>query len=105
MNFKKKKSEEWIKIFDKAGLPCGPINSITDMHKDNHTLYRKMIIEVENKIAGKSKAIGMPIKFSETNDEQSKVAPVFGQHTDIILKDFGYTSKQIEEFKSRGIIA
>ena len=46
--------------------------SITDMHKDTHTLFRKMIIEVENKTAGKSKAIGMPIKFSETNDEQSK---------------------------------
>ena len=64
-----------------------------------------MIIEVENKTAGKSKAIGMPIKFSETNDEQSKGAPVFGEHTDIILKDFGYTSQQIEEFKSKGIVA
>ena len=101
----KKTSQDWIKIFDKAELPCGPINSITDMHKDTHTLFRKMIIEVENKTAGKSKAIGMPIKFSETNDEQSKGAPVFGEHTDIILKDFGYTSQQIEEFKSKGIVA
>ena len=48
VELQKKKSEEWIKIFDKAGLPCGPINSITDMHKDNHTLYRKMIIESSN---------------------------------------------------------
>ncbi len=101
----KKTSAEWIKIFDKAGLPCGPINSITEMHKDTHTLFRKMIIEVENKTAGKSKAIGMPIKFSETNDKQSIGAPVFGEHTDIILKDFGYTSQQIEEFKSKGIVA
>ena len=38
-------------------------------------------------------------------DEQSKGAPVFGEHTDIILKDFGYTSQQIEEFKSKGIVA
>ncbi len=101
----KKKSEEWIKIFDKEGLPCGPINSITEMHQDPHTLDRKMIIEVENKIAGKSKAIGMPIKFSETNLENNKGAPIFGQHTDIVLKDFGYTTKQIEGFKLKGIIA
>jgi len=101
----KKKSEEWIKIFDKEGLPCGPINSIIEMHQDPHTLERKMIIEVENKIAGKSKAIGMPIKFSETNLENNKGAPIFGQHTDNVLKDFGYTTKQIEEFKSKGIIA
>ena len=102
---KKNTSNEWIKIFDKAGLPCGPINSITDMHKDPHTLDRKMIIEVDNKTAGKSKAIGMPIKFSETNNDQSKGAPIFGQHTDAILKDFGYTARQIEEFKSKGVVA
>ncbi len=101
----KKNSEEWIKIFDKEGLPCGPINSITEMHQDPHTLDRKMIIEVENKKAGKSKAIGMPIKFSDTNLENNKGAPIFGQHTDIVLKDFGYTSGQIKEFKSKGIIA
>ena len=101
----KKKSEEWIKIFDKEGLPCGPINSITEMHQDPHTLDRKMVIEVENKTAGKSKAIGMPIKFSDTNSENNKGAPIFGQHTDTVLKDFGYTQGQIEEFKSKGIIA
>ena len=75
------------------------------MHQDPHTLDRKMIIEVENKIAGKSKAIGMPIKFSDTNLENNKGAPIFGQHTDIVLKDFGYTSGQIKEFKLKGIIA
>ena len=101
----KKKSEEWIKIFDKEGLPCGPINSITEMHQDPHTLDRKMVIEVENKTAGKSKAIGMPIKFSDTNSENNKGAPIFGEHTDTVLKDFGYTQGQIEEFKSKGIIA
>ncbi len=101
----KKTSDEWIKVFDKEGLPCGPINSIIDMHKDIHTLDRKMIINVDNKIAGKTKAIGMPIKFSETNDEQSKGAPIFGQHTEIILKEFGYNSQQIKEFKSKGIVA
>ncbi len=101
----KKKSEEWIKIFDEEGLPCGPINSITEMHQDPHTLDRKMVIEVENKTAGKSKAIGMPIKFSDTNSENNKGAPIFGQHTDTVLKDFGYTQGQIEEFKSKGIIA
>ena len=101
----KKKSEEWIKIFDKEGLPCGPINTITEMHQDPHTIDRKMVIEVENKTAGKSKAIGMPIKFSDTNSENNKGAPIFGQHTDTVLKDFGYTQGQIEEFKSKGIIA
>ena len=101
----KKTSNEWIKIFDKKGLPCGPINSITEMHNDPHTLDRKMVIEVDNKKAGKSKAIGMPIKFSDTNANTEIGAPNFGQHTDEILMQFGYSAEQIKDFKDKGIVA
>ena len=74
----KKTSKEWLTIFDKEGLPCGPINSILDMHIDSQTIHRKMIIDVENKKAGKSKAIGMPIKFSNTNNEKFIGSPTLG---------------------------
>ena len=100
----KKTSNEWIKIFDEKGLPCGPINSITEMHNDPHTLDRKMVIEVDNKKAGKSKAIGMPIKFSDTNANTEIGAPNFGQHTDEILMQFGYSAEQIKDFKDKGIV-
>ena len=101
----KKTSNEWIKIFDEKGLPCGPINSITEMHNDPHTLDRKMVIEVDNKKAGKSKAIGMPIKFSDTNANTEIGAPNFGQHTNEILIQFGYSAEQIKDYKDKGIVA
>ena len=101
----KKTSNEWIKIFDEKGLPCGPINSITEMHNDPHTLDRKMVIEVDNKKAGKSKAIGMPIKFSDTNANTEIGAPNFGQHTVEILIQFGYSADQIKDYKDKGIVA
>ncbi|MDA7564157.1 CoA transferase [Pelagibacteraceae bacterium] len=101
----KKTSIEWIKIFDDKGLPCGPINSIAEMHNDPHTLDRKMVIEVDNKKAGKSKAIGMPIKFSDTNANTEIGAPNFGQHTDEILVQFGYSADQIKDYKDKGIVA
>lgn len=100
----KKTSEEWIKIFDKEGLPCGPINSITEMHQDPHTVDRKMIIEVKNTKVGKSKAIGMPVKFSKTNQNKSMGAPVFGEHTEEILTKFGFKSSEIKKFKDKGIV-
>ena len=50
----KKTADEWLKIFDNNGLPCGPINSITEMFEDPQTIHREMIIEVDNKKAGKS---------------------------------------------------
>ena len=100
----KKTSDEWLKIFDDNGLPCGPINSITEMFEDPQTIYREMIIEVENKKAGKSKAIGMPIKFSKSKTEKSKGAPNLGEHTREIMLNFGYKQDEIEDFYNRKVI-
>mgnify|MGYP001427049510 FL=1 len=100
----KKTSSEWLKIFDNNGFPCGPINSITDMFKDPQTIDRQMIVEVDNKKAGKSKAVGMPIKFSKSKTEKSKGAPNLGEHTKEIMINFGYKEKEIEDFYSRKII-
>ena len=94
----KKTSDEWLKIFDNNGLPCGPINSITEMFEDPQTIHREMIIEVDNKKAGKSKAIGMPIKFSKSKTEKSKGAPNLGEHTREIMLSFGYKHEEIEDF-------
>jgi crotonobetainyl-CoA:carnitine CoA-transferase CaiB-like acyl-CoA transferase len=100
----KKTSNEWLKIFDDNGLPCGPINSINEMFVDPQTIEREMIIDVDNKKAGKSKAIGMPIKFSKSKTEKSKSAPNLGEHTKEIMKFFDYNDKQIDDFYNRKII-
>ena len=100
----KKTSDEWLKIFDNNGLPCGPINSITEMFEDPQTIHREMLIEVDNKKAGKSKAIGMPIKFSKSKTEKSKGAPNLGEHTREIMLSFGYKQEEIEDFYHRKVI-
>ena len=100
----KKTSDEWLKIFDDHGLPCGPINSINEMFLDPQTIEREMIIEVDNNKAGKSKAIGMPIKFSKSKTERSKGAPNLGEHTKEIMKIFDYNDNQINDFYNRNVI-
>lgn len=100
----KKSSSEWLKIFDENGFPCGPINSITEMFKDPQTIVREMIIEVENNKAGKSKAIGMPIKFSKSKTEKSKGAPNLGEHTKEVMMSFDYSEDEIKDFFKRKVI-
>ena len=99
-----KTSDEWVEKLEKVGVPCGPINSIPDMFKDPQTIEREMIIEVNNKKAGISKAVGMPIKFSKSKTEASKGAPDLGEHTREIMKNFGYKDEDIDEFYNKKII-
>ena len=101
----KKTAEEWLKLFDEKGLPCGPINTVTEMFEDPQTIERKMIVDVENKKAGSFKAIGMPIKFSETKVEDTKESPTFGQHTKQILLDHGFKSEEIDSLMKQGVVS
>ena len=101
----KKTSAEWLKLFDEKGLPCGPINTVTEMFEDPQTIERKMIVDVKNTKAGSFKAIGMPIKFSETKVEDTKESPTFGQHTKQILLDHGFKSEEIDSLMRQGVVS
>ena len=101
----KKRSVEWLKLFDEKGLPCGPINTITEMFEDPQTKERKMIVDVKNEKAGSFKAIGMPIKFSDTKVEDTKESPTFGQHTKQILLDHGFKGEEIDSLMKQGIVS
>ncbi len=100
----KKTSTEWLRIFDEKGLPCGPINSITEMFEDPQTIARKMIVDVKNKKAGSFRAIGMPIKFSDTKVDDTKESPVFGQHTMEVLLKYGFDEKEVKNLLEKKII-
>ena len=101
----KKTAEEWLKLFDEKGLPCGPINTVTEMFKDPQTIQRKMIIDVKNDKAGSFKGIGMPIKFSETRVEDTNESPTFGQHTKQILLDYGFKGEEIDSLIKQGVVS
>ena len=101
----KKTSAEWLKLFDEKGLPCGPINTVTEMFADPQTKERKMIVDVKNEKAGSFKAIGMPIKFSDTKVEDTKESPTFGQHTKQILLDHGFKGEEIDSLMKQGIVS
>ena len=101
----KKTAEEWLKLFDEKGLPCGPINTITEMFEDPQTIQRKMIVDVKNEKAGSFKGIGMPIKFSETKVEDTKESPTFGQHTKQILLDYGFKGEEIDSLIKQGVVS
>ena len=63
-----------------------------------------MIVDVKSTKAGSFKAIGMPVKFSDTKVEDTKESPTFGQHTKQILLDNGFTNDEIDALMQQGAI-
>jgi crotonobetainyl-CoA:carnitine CoA-transferase CaiB-like acyl-CoA transferase len=101
---KKKPSAHWISVFEAEGVPVGPVNKTSDMVSDPQVKAREMVIEVEHPKAGRVKAIGHPVKFSETKVEASRPAPLLGQHTREVLKDLGYDDARIDALAQEGAV-
>jgi crotonobetainyl-CoA:carnitine CoA-transferase CaiB-like acyl-CoA transferase len=98
-------SQEWIRAFEEAGVPVGPVNRIGDMLSDPQVHARQMVVEVEHPRAGRVKSIGMPIKFSDTPGETRRPAPLLGEHTQEVLEAAGYSRADIDRLASEGAVA
>jgi crotonobetainyl-CoA:carnitine CoA-transferase CaiB-like acyl-CoA transferase len=99
------KKADLIKALEKAGVPCGPINSIADVAADPHALAREMVVELEHPRAGRTRALGLPIKLSRTPGRVTRPAPTFGQHTREVLTEFGFSRTEIDDLYATNAVA
>jgi crotonobetainyl-CoA:carnitine CoA-transferase CaiB-like acyl-CoA transferase len=96
------KVDELIKALEAEGVPCGRINSIADVAADPQAIAREMVVELEHPRAGRTRALGLPIKLSRTPGKVSRPAPVLGQHTREVLEEFGFSRAEIDALVESG---
>jgi formyl-CoA transferase len=94
----------WLARLDAAGVPGGPINDYAEALADPHTLARDMVVDLMHPGAGPIKALGVPVKLSDTPGAVDRPAPLLGQHTDEILTELGYNAAEQQALREQGIV-
>ncbi|MDF1515561.1 MAG: CaiB/BaiF CoA-transferase family protein [Anaerolineae bacterium] len=102
----KKPAQEWLERFEANAVPCAPINKISDVMHHPQVQARKMIIEVEDNVAGTVKLAGNPIKMSSLTEESTRQpAPHIGEHNDEIYRSvLGLSESALETLKRDQVI-
>ena len=101
---KKETRAVWLSRLEKAGVPAGPINDYAEALADPHALARGMVVDLVHPGAGAIKALGIPVKLSETPGAVDRPAPLIGQHTAEILQELGYSIAEKESLLRKGVI-
>ena len=94
----------WVDKISEAGVPCGPINQVSDVVNDPHVLSRDMISGIEHPNIPDLRFPGSPLKLTETPPTIRRAPPLLWQHNEEILNELGYSSESIDSLRDRGVI-
>jgi len=88
-------SADWVERFNKAGVPSGPIYAIDQMFADPQVEHLGIAQSVTKKDKSKMKLIAQPVTLSRTPSRLAARPPELGEHTNSVLKEFGFSARDI----------
>ncbi|MBV9557566.1 MAG: CoA transferase [Pseudolabrys sp.] len=91
-----KTSAEWVDAFNKAGVPCGPIYNIDQVFADPQVKHLGIAKESARADGSRLGLVGQPFTLSRTPSKIDARPPNIGEHTDEILKEFGFSAGDIK---------
>jgi crotonobetainyl-CoA:carnitine CoA-transferase CaiB-like acyl-CoA transferase len=100
----KKTSETWVRELNAAGVPCGPIYSIDQMFADAQVQHLGIAQDVPNPEGRHIRLVGQPMTLSRTPSKLVARPPEFGEQTDEVLAEFGFTTDEIGSLRRAKVV-
>jgi formyl-CoA transferase len=95
---RRKRAAEWLDQLEAAGIPAGPINTISQALTDVQAQHRQMV----RTIAGMP-LVGSPVRLDGARADSELPPPALGQHTDEVLADL-LDKSELARLRSSGVI-
>ncbi|MEJ2715788.1 MAG: CoA transferase [Deltaproteobacteria bacterium] len=103
--FRTRPRDEWLALFNRAGIVSSPVNNIAQALEDRQVQQREMVRTVEHPRLGNLQVVGTPMKFSRTRCRIERAAPDVGEHTtEILTQRLKRTREEIDRLEQEGVI-
>lgn len=85
--FREKTTDEWVGLFDEAGIPVGRVRNVAEVFENPQVEARNMRLEVEHPVLGTVPLTGNPIKLTRAGERAPLPPPILGEHTRVVLQE------------------
>ncbi|MDF0603221.1 CoA transferase [Psychromarinibacter sp. C21-152] len=96
--------DDWIARLNRAGVPCGRVQSMTEALADPQVAAQEMVLRIPHEGRGEIAMTGFPMKFSETPLHVHHPVPELGADGRASLLDAGLSDAEIDALIEQGIL-
>ena len=97
---REKSAADWLTQLEEAGIPAGPINSVTQALADVQAQHRQMV-----RIVAGVPLVGSPVQMDGARTDSDLPPPALGEHTAELLAEIGVGARDLDGLRAAGIIA
>ncbi|RBH58721.1 MULTISPECIES: CaiB/BaiF CoA-transferase family protein [Pseudomonas] len=100
-----KTTVEWVTQLEQAGVPCGPINDLSQVFADPQVQARGLAVELPHPLAGVVPQVASPIRLSATPVEYRNAPPLLGEHTlEVLQRVLGLAPEAVAALREAGVL-
>ena len=93
-----------IAALDAARIPCGRVHFVEDVMIDPASLQAGFVYEADHPALGRAVLPTAPVLFSESRYEAASTSPAYGEHSQAVLRDLGWSDDEIEGLTRRRVV-
>jgi len=91
-------------VLNRAGVPCGPVNSIDQVFADPQVQHLGIAQSVEHPTLGPIRLVGEPMALDGERPPIRSATPELGEHTEQVLRRLGYDDRAIADLRARNVV-
>ena len=96
-------SAEWLRRLEAAGVPCAPVLRRGEVVRHPQVRANGILVESDHGEAGRLRQARPAARFSETDFQHVRGAPVLGEHTGEVLREAGFGAGEIADLAAAGV--
>ena len=93
---------DWRTILDAAGVTFGGVQSVNETADDAQMQQIGALVPFAD---GAGLTVSSPFQLEGETKVAPRRAPAIGEHTDVVLREAGYTTGEIERLRALGVLA